>query len=61
MTKINMEAHVMDHYITKYGSGVIHTVNFAVSWANTWANMEVVTMSTKAIISSPILIRIFFK
>ena len=54
-----MEAYVMDHYMTKYGSAVIYTINFTVSSTNTCANMEVVMMHPEAIISSPILISIF--
>ena len=45
--------------MTKYGSVVMYAINFTVSWINTWLIMEVVKMYAVAIVSSPILIRIF--
>ena len=51
ITQPNMEALCHGHYITKYGTTVIHAVNFTVSWTNTWENMDVVIMHVEAFVS----------
>ena len=41
----------MDHYTSRYGSTGIYTVNFAVLWTITQANMEVVVTHAKSFVS----------
>ena len=46
----------MDHYMTNYGSTVIHAVNFTVSWTNKRGNMDVVIIHVEAFVNSPIYV-----